>query len=396
MSLFELNSKLKELYDFSLQTRRHLHSIPELSGEEYKTSSYCASLMRECGYTVKTFNNCTGFIADLIVDPSWSLIAFRADMDALEMDDTTKNDYTSQHKGRAHNCGHDTHMAIALTAANYLSQNKSELKHNVRFVFQMAEEDMRVNGADLMVELGCMEGVSEVYALHNDASMECGEVKLNSGVMSSYGSAWTLEVNGISAHGSTPHKGLDAIREVSRIIDDMDYIVAKKTNPFSPAVFGCGMINGGSVPNAVPKYCLARGTIRAMDSETDAVLKESFDGIVSQSSMRGFKTKMEFAGYPAVINHQEAYQRVIEASLMVIPENYLNATGNPMTGSEDFSLMIEAVPEKKGALFFLGSGSKVKGICNYLHSSPYYVDDDCLLVGAQIFINLACTSPVLL
>lgn len=93
-----------------------------------------------------------------------------------------------------------------------------------------------------------------MYALHNDAALEYGFVKINNGIMSSYGSAWTLDVHGISAHGSTPQKGLDAIREASRIIMDMDYVVAKRTNPFSPAVFGCGMFNGGSIPNAIPDY----------------------------------------------------------------------------------------------------------------------------------------------
>ncbi len=263
-----------------------------------------------------------------------------------------------------------------------------ELKRNVRFIFQMAEEDMRVPGADKMVELGCMEGVDEVYALHNDASMETGTIRLNSRVMSSWGSAWTLEVRGISAHGSTPHKGLDAIRETARIIEDMDYIVAKQTSPFSPAVFGCGMINGGTIPNAVADYVQARGTIRAMDAETDLILKDSFGGLVAQSELRGFKTTMDYVGYPAVENHPEAAARVAGAANVFLPQESVDIQGAPMTGSEDFSYMVHASRNKMGALFFLGSGSDAKGIRNYLHANPYYLDDECVLVGAQIFINL--------
>lgn len=210
--------------------------------------------MEGFGYTLRTFEGYTGFTADLIVDPAFKLLAIRADMDGLEMPDMTENACTSIHDGMAHNCGHDSHMAIALTTANFLSKHKDSMKYNVRFIFQMAEEDMRVPGANKMVEMACMEGVDEVYALHNDASMDTGTIKLNSGIMSSWGSAWTLDVHGVSAHGSTPHKGLDAIREAARIIEDMDYIVAKQTSPFSPAVFGCGMINGGTIPNAVADY----------------------------------------------------------------------------------------------------------------------------------------------
>ncbi|QKJ67073.1 amidohydrolase [Deefgea piscis] len=389
LNAFQLNAKLRELHDFSIQTRRHLHQIPELSGQEHKTTQFCQDLMREVGYQITTFAGFTGFVADLDINPDARRVAFRADMDALAMDDLTNDAYSSTHAGCAHNCGHDTHMTIALTAARYLALHREELKHNVRFVFQMAEEDMRVPGADKMVELGCMDGVDEVYALHNDASRECGTVLINAGVMSSYGSAWTLDVQGISAHGSTPEKGLDAIRETARIVMDFDYIVAKKTSPFSPAVFGCGMFHGGTIPNAVADHAQARGTIRAMDANTDQILKNSFDGIVKESTLRGFVTSMDYCGYPAVINHPDAYQRVVRAAKDIIPAELLQADCKPMTGSEDFSLMVNAAREQRGAMFFLGSGNRSKGINNYLHANPYFVDDDFMLVGAQIFIHLA-------
>ena len=388
---FELSENLLELKEFSTYVRRELHKIPELSGKETKTAKFCRTHMIEAGYNINAYDGYTGFIADLIVNPDFELIAWRADMDALEMPDLTNDENASTHDGCSHNCGHDTHMAIALTAAKYLAQNKDELCHNIRFIFQMAEEDMRVPGANKMVELGCMNGVSEVYALHNDAAQECGTVLVNDSIMSSYGYAWTLDIKGVSAHGSTPHKGLDAIREGARIIEDMDYIIAKKTNPFSPAVFVCGMFNGGTIPNAVAASVQARGTIRSMDEETNTVLQDSFKSLVAQSELRGYETTIDYCGYPAVINHQGAYQRVVQAASETIPIEMLNTNCSPMTGSEDFSLMINATSGQYGAMFFLGSGNKEKGICNYLHSNPYFVDEDFLLIGAQIVINLACS-----
>ncbi|HIE4219304.1 TPA: M20 metallopeptidase family protein [Proteus mirabilis] len=387
-NIYNVSEKLFQLNDFSKKTRQDLHKIPELSGEEYKTSKYCRELMESFGYQIKTFDGYTGFTADLVVNADFPLIAIRADMDGLEMPDLTNNEHSSIHQGCAHNCGHDTHMTIALTAAKYFAENQAEMSANVRFIFQMAEEDMRVPGADKMVELGCMEGVDETYALHNDAAIETGCVRFNDGVMSSYGSAWTLDVYGVSAHGSTPHKGLDAIREATRLIDYMDYVVAKKTDPFSPAVFGCGMINGGTIPNALADHVQARGTIRSMDENTDKVLKESFNEIVARSTAGGFKTTLTATGYPAVINHPTAYQRLLEATRQFLPEENIESNGKPMTGSEDFSYMVNATKGKVGAMFFLGSGNQAKGINNYLHANPYFVDDDCLLVGAQIFVNL--------
>ncbi|MBD2780315.1 M20 metallopeptidase family protein [Xenorhabdus szentirmaii] len=383
-----VNEKLFELSEFSKKTRQDLHQLPELSGQEFKTSQYCRNLMMGFGYIIRNYEGYTGFIADLIIDPSKPLIAFRADMDALAMPDMTNNKHTSIHGGCAHNCGHDTHMAIALTTANYLSQHRDEMSANVRFIFQMAEEDMRVPGADKMVELGCMEGVNEVYALHNNGAQETGSISINTGVMSSWGSTWTLDVYGISAHGSTPQKGLDAIREACRIIDYMDYVIVKKTDPFSPAVFSCGMIQGGTIPNAVADHVQARGTIRAMDKETDQILKNSFQEIIARSEAGGFKTTIVYSSYPAVDNHPYAYQRILAAAAQFLPAENIESNSSPMTGSEDFSYMINATKEGVGAMFFLGSGNKTKGIDNYLHSNPYYIDDDCLLVGAQIFINL--------
>lgn len=387
-NLYNINTKLLKLESFSKKTRQDLHKIPELSGQEFKTSQYCRELMTSFGYEINIFEGFTGFTADIIVDRTKPLIAIRADMDGLEMPDMTDNEHSSIHEGCAHNCGHDTHMAIALTTAKYLAENRLEMTHNVRFIFQMAEEDMRIPGADKMVELGCMKDVDEVYALHNDGALETGCIHFNNGIMSSWGSAWTLTIHGVSAHGSTPHKGLDAIREATRLIDYMDYVVAKKTDPFCPAVFGCGMINGGTIPNAIADYVQARGTIRSMDENTDRILKQSFKEIVLRSEAGGFKTKIDFSGYPAVENHPHAYENILASAEKFLPKENINANGKPMTGSEDFSYMINAVPNRVGALFFLGSGKKSKGINNYLHSNPYLIDDDCLLVGAQLFINI--------
>ncbi|MBD2811257.1 amidohydrolase [Xenorhabdus sp. Vera] len=385
---YNVSEKLFALNEFSKKTRQYLHRIPELSGQEFKTSQYCRNLMRNFGYTIKTYEGYTGFIADLIIDPEKPLIALRADMDALAMSDMTNNEYTSIHPGRAHNCGHDVHMTAALTAANYLSQHQDEMDANVRFIFQMAEEDVYVPGADKMVELGCMEGVSEVYALHNNAMQETGRIDLGTGIMSSWGTAWTLDVYGVSAHASAPQNGLDAIREVGRILDYMDYIVAKKTSPFSPAVLSCGVIKGGTVSNAVADHVHAKGTIRAMDEETHRILKDSFQEILARSKDGGFKTAITYAGYPPVENHPYAHQRILEAANQFLPDENINPNSSPITASEDFSYMINATKDRIGAMFMLGSGNTEKGISNYLHSNPYFVDDDCMLVGAQIFINL--------
>lgn len=388
MKNFNIDENLLNIAESGFEFRHHLHKIAEPSGEEFKTSLFCQEKMREFGYKVTTYEGWTGFIADLIVSDDAVMIAFRADMDALRMEDKSEGEFRSIHIGCAHNCGHDMHMAIALLSAKYLAMNKP--KNNIRFIFQMAEEDAKIPGAEKMVELGCMDGVSEVYALHNDASLEYGEVHICNGIMSSYGSVWELEIIGKSAHGSTPYKGLDAIREGARLVSEMDYIIAKKIPPSEPAVFSVGTFCGGSVPNALADLVQMSGTIRCMNESIDKVLKESFEIFEQESALRGFKTRFKYCGYPAVINHQQCYEKVLLCAKNVLKDTQmLDAHCSAMTGSEDFSFMINATPNQKGAMFFLGSGNKSKGICNYLHSNPYYVEDKAIVIGAQIFILLA-------
>lgn len=390
MQDFVIDSKLLAMQELGEYFRHSLHKIPEVSGAEFKTSAFCQDVLKKAGFTITTFEGYTGFLADLdSQSENAPRIAIRADMDALEMTDLTQNEHTSTHKGLAHNCGHDLHMAIALLSGCFIAKRKEKLPCNVRFIFQMAEEKAHIPGANKMVELGCMEGVDEVYALHNDASLEYGSVKINNGIMSSFGTIWSLSIQGKAAHSSTPQKGLDAIREGARILADMDYIVAKKTDPFSVAVFSCGMFQGGSIPNGVAESALLKGTIRAMDSKTDEILKNAFKEIEEQSALRGFKTKFSYDGYLAIFNHAKCVKRLVESAQKVLKKDeMLIQECEPMSASEDFSEMINACKDKKGAMYFLGSGNAKKGICNYLHSNPYYVEDKAILVGAQIWINL--------
>ncbi|MGL4735470.1 MAG: M20/M25/M40 family metallo-hydrolase [Enterovibrio sp.] len=172
MKEYQIDPQLEALRDFSQEVRHHLHAIPEASGLEFKTSTYCKELMASFGYQLTEYPGFTGFHADLMVDNTLPTLAFRADMDGLEMPDLSESPYKSTHEGMAHNCGHDSHMAIALTAAHFLSEQRQRLQHNVRFIFQMAEEDMRVPGAAKMVELGCMEKVDEIYACHRSCKTD--------------------------------------------------------------------------------------------------------------------------------------------------------------------------------------------------------------------------------
>lgn len=390
MEAFNISPDLLCLQEEGFGFRHKLHQIPESSGAEFKTAAFCQNILKQCGYTITTYEGFTGFIANLQA-PSANAptIAIRADMDALEMPDLTQNEHTSTHQGLAHNCGHDLHMAIALLSALYISKHAQKLTCNVRFIFQMAEEKTHIPGADKMVELGCMNEVDEVYALHNNAALDYGSIEIKEGVMSSYGSIWQLDIKGKAAHSSTPHLGLDALREGVRIVADMDYIISKCINPFHTAVFSCGSFHSGTIANGVADSAILKGSLRAMDKQSDEILKNALKNIESQSAIRGFDSHFSFHSYPAIINHPLCVQKLLNAAKSVLKDHsMITYPCSPMSASEDFSHMINAAPQNKGAMYFLGSGNAQKGICNYLHSNPYYVEDKAILIGAQIWINL--------
>ena len=197
----------------------------------------------------------TGFIADLDVNPGFKRIAFRTDMDALPADEKLDTEYSSQHPGAAHLCGHDFHMAIALTTARFMTEHKDNLKANVRFVFQPCEEILLINGgAKGMIESGCLSGVDEIYGLHNMPTLKTGSVHIREGAMSSNGDSFEITLQGKSSHASTPNKGLDTIRESARIIDEFNRIIACNCSPMQPAFISVGTLTAGEASNIIPAY----------------------------------------------------------------------------------------------------------------------------------------------
>ena len=380
MNLF---NHLREYLDWGIEHRRHLHRIPELGREEHKTTAYCQEVLANLGYEIRPSFS-TGFTADLMVGEGLKMVAFRADMDALPARERLEEDYCSQHEGIAHLCGHDVHMAIALTAARFMAEHKDELNYNVRFLFQPSEE-MFVGGAKEMIAAGCLEGVDEVYGLHNDPTIESGRIHMCRGAMSSNGDSFTIRIKGRSAHASTPHLGLDAIREASRMITEFNSIVANNCSPMQPALIAVGTLQAGEASNIIATNAEMAGSVRSFDDATQQTMLRRMEETFEESRRRGFEVSMDVQGYPAIINEEPGFERMLEAAGKVMAADAINANCKPMVGSEDFSYFTR---ERPGGFFFLGSGNRAKGICNPLHANPFLVEEECIAWGAAIFAAL--------
>ena len=379
-----LSNHVFEYLNWGVEQRRHLHKIPELGRGEHKTSAHCQAVLKELGYEIKPSFS-TGFTADLMVNDQFKTVAFRADMDALPAQELLEEDYCSTHTGVAHLCGHDVHMAIALTAARFMIEHRDSLKYNIRFLFQPSEE-MFLGGAKGMIEDGCLEGVDEVYGLHNDPTKETGEIHFCNGAISSNGDSFNIKIKGVSAHASTPDRGLDAIREATRLITEFNGIVASNCSPMQPALISVGTLKAGEASNIIATNAEMSGSVRSFDDHTQQTMLRRIEETLDESCRRGFGAEMEVRGYPAIVNEPVGVNRLLAAAEQVLEKDKIITNCKPMAGSEDFSYFTR---EREGAFFFLGSGNKAKGISSPIHANPFVVDEDCIAWGATVLAALA-------
>ncbi|AZT39684.1 amidohydrolase (plasmid) [Salmonella enterica subsp. enterica serovar Karamoja] len=371
-------------HDYGIRMRRHLHQYPELGRQEIETQAWCIHQLEQMDFDI-TICFGTGFYADLHVNDEFPRIAFRADMDALPATEKPGEVVISQNPGAAHLCGHDLHMAIALTAARMMSQNRSLLKANVRFLFQPSEE-MFLGGAKGMIEEGALEGVDTVYGLHNDPQIDCGQIAVSPGIMSSNGDQFCLKIEGKSAHASAPHLGLDALSEAVRLLTSFKSIITEHVDPNKAALISTCMLNAGEAPNILARTAELQGSIRSFDPAVHKTLTSHFMDEIQESRRKGYTVELDMRGYPAINNHPAETQLLIDTATRFLGRENVLTDHPPMVGSEDFSFFLE---NKPGAFFFLGSGDHSKGINNPLHSNPFIVNEDCIIIGSTIFAMMA-------
>ncbi|MBP9891267.1 MAG: amidohydrolase [Planctomycetes bacterium] len=372
--------------DWLVKTRRELHQKPELSLKEKATAARCADELEKLGLKVKRNLWGEGFIADLDVKGAKGRIALRADMDALPIQELNEIDFRSQNAGVAHMCGHDTHMTCAMGAAKLLVAAKEKLKRNVRFIFQPSEETPP-GGALGLIEKGALDGVDEVYGLHNNPQMEVGTVATRVGALTAAADSFKITLTGKGGHASRPHDTLDPIPGACALVTQLQTLVARRVAPGTPAVVSVTQITGGTTHNIIPDSVFMQGTVRTFDEATRKLLEDGM-WAMSDAIAKGHGLKCRFAferGYDSIVNHAAGVERVVAAAAKVVGEK--NVSEHPaMTWGEDFAYYLQ---KKPGAFFFLGSGNKKKGITEPLHSPRMMVDEDCMPIGAAIMAQLA-------
>lgn len=370
--------KSQEMANQLVEWRRDFHRHPEGGFREVRTSQIVAQTLQELGYRVRSGVGRTGVVADL--GQGHPLVAVRADMDALPIQEANEVPYASENPGWMHACGHDSHTAMALGVARLLAGE--DLPGTVRFLFQPSEEmyDAEgLSGAPRMIEDGAMEGVDRVLALHVDPATPVGQIRVGSGPASGGVDSWFATIYGKGGHGSSPHKTVDPIYLTGHVILAINGVISRRLDPFAPAVLSIGSLQAGKAENVIPDQVELNGTIRYMDPQIQKVIHAELERALEIARTLGgdYRLKIEL-GMPPMIN-DEGVVRLMEAAAgdLLGAENVLPPLDG--LGAEDFGYFTEIAP---GAMFALGC--QIEGDVRFLHNPRFDIDERCLPIGTAI------------
>ncbi|MEG4489517.1 M20 family metallopeptidase [Microcoleus sp. D2_18a_B4] len=361
-----------------IEIRRHIHSHPELSGQEYQTAAYVAGVLASSGVHAIEGIGKTGVLGELKGNSSESRwLAIRTDMDALPIQERTNLEFASRNEGVMHACGHDIHTTVGLGAAMILSQLGEKLPGHVRFLFQPAEEIAQ--GAQWMIKDGAMQDVDGILGVHVFPTIPGGCVGIRHGALTAAADDIELIVMGESGHGARPHEAIDAIWIASQIITTLQQAISRTQNPLRPLVLTIGQINGGRAPNVIADRVKLLGTVRSLHPETHENLPAWIEQIVSSvCGTYGAKYELTYKrGVPGVQNDPKLTQLVETAALEALGRSRVQILPEPSLGAEDFSMYLEHAP---GTMFRLGVGLTDKP--NYpLHHPQFEVDESAIVTG---------------
>ncbi|HSJ38680.1 MAG TPA: amidohydrolase [Planococcus sp. (in: firmicutes)] len=368
-----------------IEIRRKLHSEPELSWEEYRTSDYVAGYLTELGISCRKTEP-TGVIGELIGGKPGKTVALRADMDALSVEELTENlAYRSKEQGKMHACGHDAHTAMLLIAAKALVSVKDELAGTVRFLFQPAEEV--ATGAREMVKQGAMEGVDNVFGIHIWSQSPTGKVSCTPGPSFASADIFTVRLTGRGGHGAMPQACIDATVMASSFVMNVQSIVSRTVDPKQPAVVTVGKMTVGTRFNIIAENAVIEGTVRCFDPAVrDHIEKQLEVYAKNTAELYGGTAQLEYIrGTQAVINDAESAEHAQRVAAEAFGPDALYVE-DPTMGGEDFSFFLDEAP---GCFALVGAGNPQKDTEWAHHHGRFNIDEDALATGAELYAQYA-------
>ncbi|MCE5201246.1 MAG: amidohydrolase [Synergistaceae bacterium] len=371
--------------------RRDIHRHPETGFDLDRTAAIVEDTLEGLGIPTKRIAR-TGIIGRLRGGKPGPVSGFRADMDALELNDEKQVLYASEVPGKMHACGHDAHTAILLGAAKLLSPLRGELAGEVRFLFQPAEETD--GGALPMIRDGAMEDpeVDAVFGLHVAPGYPTGSIGLSFGKLHASSDMFDLEIQGRGSHGAAPHLGVDALAAGCQVVSALQQITSREVDPLNPIVVTVGTFLSGTQRNIIAGKAEMKGIIRTLDPQTRLWARDRVRKIAEGvASALGTSAHLNFTeGYPCVINDSKLAGFVESIAHELLGPDSVNIMNQPTMGVDDFAYFIE---RRQGVLFMLGVGNAEKKTDYPLHSNLFDIDEDCLPLGSAILARIAYDFP---
>jgi amidohydrolase len=380
---------LESLYAEIVDIRRDLHMNPELSFQEKRTPKFIANYLKNLGLEVRTKVGGNGVVGFLKGGKPGKTIALRADFDALPINDEKDVPYKSNVPGVMHACGHDIHTAALLGVAKVLSQVKDEIKGNVVFIHQHAEE-LAPGGAKGMIEDGCLKGVDVIYGAHVEVNFPIGEVAVNDGYVHASSDTFDITIHGKGGHAAEPHRSIDPLVIGSHLVVDLQNIVSRRVDPLQPAVVTVGSFKSGDAYNVIPDKAYLKGTVRTYDQNVRFQIENELKFIAQKTSDKhGASVDVVYTkGYISLYNHPKETEFIKNLSTDIVGEGNV-IVKPPDMGGEDFAYYVDAVP---GTFFWVGGGNPDINAMYPHHHPKFDVDEKSMIIIGKIFISTVFNS----
>ena len=375
-----------------VEQRRDFHMHPELSNREEQTSRVIAERLKALGLDeVKTGVGRYGVVALLKGTKPGPVVAVRADMDALPIQETIDVPYKSRNPGVKHACGHDVHMTVQLGVAEVLSGMRDQIPGTIKFIFQPAEEGPPAGeegGAPLMIKEGALDNPrpQAIFGLHVLPNIEVGQVAYNSGAAMAASDRFTNTIRGRKVHGAYPHEGVDAVVVAAECVTALQTIRSRRIDATEPLVISIGIIQGGNRFNIIADEVKLEGTMRTLSEEVRARAKELMrETLAGVTAAHGAKFDLQFTeGAALTYNDPRLVEETLPTLRRIIGEANV-ISRRPQMGAEDFSYYQKVIP---GFFYFLGVGNRAKGITAMIHTPEFDVDEESLVIGVKLMSNV--------